>query len=89
MSEYRIWRYDNRNIVIQKWRISEANPPGYWVTKSYHGNSVSSLVSGLLELIIAQHIPADVKLSEQLEGIESTIVSGVEEIKRIVNGIYR
>lgn len=82
---YRIWRHDSRNIVIQKWRVSEKNPPGYWVTKSYHGNSASSLVSGLFELVVAQYTPADESLLKQLKNTELAIVSGAEEIRRMVD----
>ncbi len=83
--DYRIWRHDSRNIVIQRWRVSEKSPPGYWVTISYHGNSPSSLCSGLFDLIMGQHAPEDESLLKQLESIELAIVSSVEEIRKIID----
>ena len=85
MTEYRIWRHDSKNIVIQKWRKSETSPPGLWITISYHGNSPASLCSGLFTLIMSQHIPADYNLLKQLETLELAVVSSKEEIKKLID----
>lgn len=86
MKKYRIYRVNKYNIAIQEMR-GKKSP--YWCTISYHGNSPSSLVSGLLELIIAQHTPEQDKLLEQLKNLELAIVSGVEEIRELIDDSQR
>lgn len=78
MKEYQIKRTDSRNITIQEKREET------WRTLSYHGNSVNSLVSGLYELIMAQHIPADEELLKQLKRLELEQARGLERIERLV-----
>lgn len=46
--KYRIRRSDAKNIVIEKFGDK------LWRVISYHGNSTSSLVSGLFNVIIAE-----------------------------------
>lgn len=84
MRKYRIYRVDSRNIAIQEMRGVKLPR---WEIISYHGNSPSSLVSGLFDLIMTQHIPADTNLLKQLENIELAIVSSIEEIRKIVNDL--
>jgi mevalonate kinase len=78
MENYRIKRTDKRNIVIQRKRGQE------WRTISYHGNSTYSLVSGLFELIVAQHTPTDEKLLKQLKTLELEIDRGLDKIKGMI-----
>ena len=78
MKKYRIKRTDTRNIAIQKKRGKE------WITISYHGNSLFSLVSGLSELIMAQHIPEGEELFKQLKTLELEMIRARDEIKEIV-----
>jgi hypothetical protein len=78
INEYRIYRVNVRNITIQKKRGKE------WRTISYHGHSANSLIAGLFELIIAQHTPVDEKLLDALENLQSELVSGIEEVERMV-----
>jgi hypothetical protein len=79
MQNYRIKRTDKRNITIQQKRGKE------WRTISYHGNSVHSLVSGVFELVIAQHIPADEELLKQLKTLELEMIRGIERIEKMIN----
>jgi hypothetical protein len=78
MDKYRIHRVNSNNIAIQKKRGKE------WRTVSYHGHSANSLIAGLFELIIAQHTPVDEKLLDALENLQSELVSGIEEVERMV-----
>jgi len=78
MVNYRIKRTDTRNITIQEKRGE------IWRTLSYHGNSLNSLVSGLYELIMTQHIPEDEGLLKQLKRLEIEQSRGLERIERLV-----
>lgn len=80
--QHRIHRLDTRNLVIQKWIETDKNQG--WHTISYHGNSVKSLASGLLALIVQSHIPEDVELSEQLRMMEIEIVSRLADIEEMI-----
>lgn len=79
MKKYRIKRTDTRNIAIQQKKGKT------WCTISYHGNSLSSLVSGLSDLVTAQHIPEGEELLEQLKTLKLEIVKTVDEIKEIIS----
>ncbi len=81
---YRIWRIDSRNIAIQERVVSEKNPEEKWKTRSYHGNSLNSLISGLFNLIMAQYIPEDEKLLESVKTLQLAVVSGIEEVKELL-----
>lgn len=78
MENYRIRRTDTRNVVIQRKQGKG------WITISYHGNSMHSLISGLFELIMAQHIPKDGKLLEQLKTLELEIDRGLDRVEEMV-----
>ncbi len=80
--QYRIHRLDVRNLVIQKWIVTDKNQG--WHTISYHGNSVKSLASGLLALIVQSHTPEAVELSEQLRMMKLDIVSGLVDIGEMI-----
>ncbi len=76
--KYRIRRSDPQNIVIEKFGVKN------WRIISYHGNSASSLVSGLFNVIMAEHIPSDKKLSEQLEKLRLELVSAVGQVEKMI-----
>jgi hypothetical protein len=78
MDNYRIYRIDPNNIAIQKRRGKE------WRTISYHGNSHFSLISGLFELIMAQHTPEQENLLYALGRIELELVSGIKEVEKMI-----
>ncbi len=80
--QYRIHRLDPRNITIQKWVVTDKNQS--WVTTSYHGNSVKSLVSGLLVLVVQSHTPEDIELSEQLRMMELEVASRLADVEKMV-----
>jgi hypothetical protein len=77
MDKYRIYRI-HRNITIQKWRSNE------WRTISYHGNSINSLISGLFDLIMAQHTPDKENISEALVGLQLDLVTGIEMVEKMI-----
>lgn len=79
-NNYRIYRVDIRNIAIQKKRPSSDR----WDTISYHGNSLHSLRSGLLEMIMRDHIPCDDNLLKQLKRLELGLSSSVDRIEKMV-----
>jgi len=79
MDNYRIYRTNSLNVTIQK-----KTPSGEWTTQSYHGNSVFSLVSGLLELAVAQHVPGDDVLLEQLKTMKLDIAANVGELEKLI-----
>jgi hypothetical protein len=74
---YRIRRRDN-NIVIEK--LGQKN----WRVISYHGNSVSSLISGLFNVIVAEHTPIGSNLPQQLEKLRLELVSGVDKVEKMI-----
>jgi len=82
MNNYRIHRIDSKNIAIQRKRGKR------WVSVSYHGNSHFSLISGLFELIMAQHTPKDEKLLYALEDIRRDVVLGMEKVEKLVREYY-
>lgn len=80
--QYRIHRLDPRNIAIQKWIVTDKKSS--WHTISYHGNSVKSLISGLLALVVQSHSPEDIELSEQLRTLGLDVVSGLVDIQEMI-----
>ena len=74
---YRIGRRQN-NIVIE--RFAEKR----WKVVSYHGSSLSSLITGLHNVMMAQHTPTDAKLSEQLEKLRLELVSSVGQVEKMI-----
>lgn len=79
MTNYRIHRTDPKNIVIQKQRQN-----GEWRTLSYHGNSPFSLVSGLIELAMAQHTPGDEKMLEEVKKLRLALETEFKRLERMV-----
>lgn len=79
LTQYRIRRLNSKNLVIQR-QIKDDN----WVTVSYHGNNLNSLILGVAELIVSQHIPTDDNLSESLESLRLEYIRGLEKIKEII-----
>ncbi len=80
---YRIRRSDPNNIVIEI-RVASKTNNETWRIIGYHGNSPDSLISGLLRVVMANHIPKDVKLSEQLEMMQLELVSIRGYLKKII-----
>jgi hypothetical protein len=78
LSNYRIYRTDHKNITIQKRRGKE------WRTISYHGNSLNSLISGLFELIMAQHAPEQKDILEALVEAKLELIRSVDEVKEMI-----
>lgn len=81
-NQYRIYRLDPRNLAIQKWIKTDKHQG--WRTISYHGNSVKSLATALLTLVIQSHTPKDVELSEQLRMMELEVTSRLADVEEIV-----
>lgn len=79
ISNYRIKRTDSRNITIQK-----QFPNGDWANFSYHGNSGSSLVSGIFNVIGAEHTPADVKLTDALEKLQLELSCSLFQVQKMI-----
>ncbi len=79
--KYRIYRLNKWNLVIQR----KSRNGKRWLTISYHGNSPSSLASGLFDLIMSQYAPDDVELLEQLKTLELAVISSIEEIRRVTD----
>jgi hypothetical protein len=65
--QYRIHRVGARNIAIQKFRGNR------WRTISYHGNSIKSLATAFLELVVAHHTPGGNDLAAQLETLSANV----------------
>jgi hypothetical protein len=78
MDNYRIYRIDPKNITIQRRKGSR------WVTISYHGNSLNSLISGLFELTMAQYTPKEENIANALESLRLELVSGIERVEKMV-----
>lgn len=76
--KYRIRRRDPNNIVIE--RFGDKN----WRVISYHGNSASSLVSGVFNVIMANHTPTDAKLADALERLRTELVSSVTKVEKMI-----
>ncbi len=76
--KYRIRRSDANNIVIEKLIDS------LWRIISYHGNSTSSLISGLYTVIMEEHACEDNKLYKQLETLRLELVSGVTQVEKMI-----
>ncbi len=79
---YRIHRLDKLNIVIQR-KVENKSDQEIWTTVSYHGNSIKSLVSGLLQLVVSKHTPENVKLSEQLKTMELELISSIGNLEKL------
>ena len=77
---YRIKRVDSRNIAIQK-----QSETGNWKRVSYHGNSVKSLISGLLDLVMLEYTPNDDTLLESLEKLRLEHNTSLDRLERICN----
>ncbi len=82
LDKFRIKRTDKYNVTIQR-LVGDPNKQN-WVNQSYHGNSAFSLVSGLLELVMAKHTPEDAKLSEQLEKMKLDLVLGMGKLEKLI-----
>jgi hypothetical protein len=76
LEKYRIKRINSRNIVIQR-KVGKE-----WRTASYHGNSLNSLISGILGLITSKCIPEDEKLSDALSSLELELVSSMDKVEK-------
>ncbi len=83
---YRIRRSDPNNIAIER-RVASKTGKEVWRIIGYYGNSHDSLISGLLRAAIANHMPKDVKLSEQLEAIQLELVSAKGYLKKIIERV--
>ena len=79
MKEYRIRRIDHRNIAIQ------SNVGKEWRTVSYHGNSINSLISGLLELIGSKCNVDSESLVSAVYELDKTVKNSMVEIERMIN----
>lgn len=75
---YRIRRSDPRNIVIEKFGDKR------WRVISFHGNSASSLLTGVFDVIGSEHTPTGSNLSEQLETLRLELVSSVAQIEKMI-----
>jgi hypothetical protein len=78
MDRHRIYRVDENNIAIQRFDGNR------WITISYHGNSLNSLISGLFTLIMAQHTPKHENIRDALAGVQLELVSGIERVEKMV-----
>jgi hypothetical protein len=79
---YRIRRVDPNNIAIQELK---GNPEkANWETISYHGNSLNSLLTGVFNVIVAQHTPTDDKLDVALEKLRLELVSSVAKVEKMI-----
>jgi hypothetical protein len=83
LSNYRLWRFDKRNMVLQ-----EKNSKGVWVTKRYFGNSLKSLILGLFDVIMENHTPSEKKLFNQLASIELELINGIAHIEKMIKEYY-
>ncbi len=81
--KYRIRRSDANNIVIEKFG-DEKFGDSLWRIISYHGNSTSSLISGLYTVIMEEHACEDNKLYKQLETLRLELVSGVTQVEKMI-----
>jgi hypothetical protein len=81
LNRYRIYRTDPKNIGIQRRKGKR------WVTISYHGNSLNSLILALFELIMKEYTPEQGKLSEQLAELKLELISGIEEVKEMIKDL--
>jgi hypothetical protein len=79
LDRYRIKRRDPNNIVIEE-RLGDKR----WRAISHHGNSASSLLSGIFNLIVAEHTPEGSNLPEQLEKLRLELVSSVSQVEKMI-----
>jgi hypothetical protein len=77
---HRIKRLDAKNLVIQR-----RTDKGHWITRSYYGNSAKSLISGLLELAMAEYSPDEENLCKALETLELRLDSIVAEVENLIS----
>lgn len=84
IDNYRIKRTDSRNIAIQR-RMETKDSEERWLTISYHGNSLNSLISGLFELIMAQHTPEQRNLYQSLVELQLELVSGLTKVEKMID----
>ena len=80
---YRIRRSDPNNIAIER-RVTSKTGDEVWRIIGYYGNSVDSLISGLLRAVTANHTPKGVELSEQLVTIRLELVSMRGYLKKMI-----
>lgn len=79
LNRYRIRRSDPNNIVIEKFGGK------LWRVISYHGNSHSSLLSGLFNVIMAEeHTPTGSNLPQQLEKLRLELISSADEVEKMI-----
>jgi hypothetical protein len=83
LSKYRIYRTDPNNIAIQR-RMATKSGKEKWLTISYHGHSLNSLISGLSDLIMREYTPEQEKLSVALSDVKLELVSGLEKIEKMI-----
>lgn len=78
-NKYRIRRSDPQNIVLEKFGVK------HWRVISYHGNSISSLVSGIFNIMMGEHTPSHGgELSEQLKTLQLELVSAVAQVEKMI-----
>ncbi len=80
---YRIRRSDPNNIAIER-RVASKTGDEVWRIIGYYGNSINSLISGLLRVATAKHTPKDVRLSEQVETMQLELVSTKSDLKKMI-----
>ena len=83
LENFRVRRSDPKNIVIER-RVETKDRSELWVIISYHGNSAQSLISGLFDLIMAQHIPTSSNLLDALETMKLELVFGIDRIEKLI-----
>ena len=80
---YRIRRSDPNNIAIER-RVASKTGDEIWRIIGYYGNSIDSLVSGLLRIATANHTLKNAKLSEQLKTMQLELVSMRSDLKKMI-----
>ena len=80
---YRIRRLGKDNIGIQR-RVNTRSGEERWTTISYHGNSVFSLVRGLLNLTMRDYTPEGEKLSDSVLNVQLELVSAYDRLEEMV-----
>ena len=81
-TNYRIHRTDSKNIAIQR-QASADN----WVTVSYHGHSLKSLIVGLHGLIMDDFIPDSDNILQTLQRLELAHAKTTSDIKEMLEAI--
>ncbi|MCP4083194.1 MAG: hypothetical protein GY743_23475 [Planctomycetaceae bacterium] len=78
---FRIRRF-NKNLVIQELQGDPAKEN--WVSISYHGTNINSLLTGVFNVIVSQHAPVGSNLAIQVEKLRLELIVSVAKVEKMI-----